>query len=64
MFSTKCPKCGSDNVTKKFIDKTKFAKGVIGGEIKVKQKNCKFKCHKCGYSWEDVCAKIEGGIGI
>ena len=61
MFSTKCPKCGSDNVTKTVIN-IKNANGLVKGRVRLGQKNCEYRCHECGYKWKDTCIDIGGEI--
>lgn len=60
-FSTTCPKCNSDKVTKKKLDNKMINN--LKGEIKMENTNCEFKCHKCGYTWIDTCGFLDK-IGI
>ena len=60
-FSSTCPKCGSDKVTKKKLDNK--MRNNLKAEVNIENTNCKFKCHNCGYKWTDTCGFLDK-IGI
>ncbi len=62
LFSTTCPKCSSDKITKKKLDNNGMKKN-LKAEVKIENTNCEFKCHSCGYKWTDSCGFLEK-IGI
>jgi predicted nucleic-acid-binding Zn-ribbon protein len=63
LFGVTCPKCGSDNVTKRKLSNNRKTNNFVKVDIKIENANCEFKCHKYGNKWTDTCGFLDS-VGI